>query len=531
MAIKPKQKLPRLQPCVNKRAQTIIATHLNMGCLAGASVDTVSTGFSLDSGGPILAQLDSTAPKTARTHDISHICDKGHILIPKPPGTLIEARDHIYEASFLPRGASSVYSDADGMWHTKVFPSETPSSRTDAVMLDTWITTALARHQDEAANREAKGDLAHSVESLVPILSVALHEVVRQVTHHCAERGITLEKIWRVYEELFQRVLKQMHQSVALQKTRTTIVQSELAEAKEELRSVRAQHPQDMHRVITELEATFTHNQGKFEADLEAADEDNNRLREDIINLDAEIGTWYPFFGRYKDSYIKNHLPDLHTDKVSKRRSVMEDAFRSRRCTGSRTAEAFQVEEVPPEIAIAKDFKRLLAVLAPDKRKLIGQELSNVMDASVGGKSDNGARKENSVQHAEQDPEEVATIRELRAEVNAQEARIRALRNEIAKIETIQAHDQTEQSLAAGKEAIRPMAAVDDDVGDVVPSTNDVSEKAVFRSSRQGMAPAESLKDRLKRALREEKESEAMRESRKTQYESQHEDEGSSDEA
>jgi len=419
------------------------------------SVDTLSSGPSYDVSGPVLAQLDSTAPRTARTHDISHLCDKGHILKPLPAESLIDERDHVYEAGFLPTGPLSVYDDRDGMWHTKVFPSSTPSSRTDAVLLDNWITNALGRRQTEAASLQVKEDLAQSVESLVPILSVALHEVVRQVTHHCAERGVTLDKIWRVYVELFQRVLKQMQQSLIDQKNRTSTVQGELSAAKEELGELRSEHPVQMHRVITDLEARFTSTQEAYEVELEDADEANTRLKKDIKTLQQELEIWYPTFEKYKESYIKHHVPEVSGDGSAPRRrssggggggeggGEQNVARRSSGMVKSSDADAakdgMEGEEIPPEVAIAKDFKRLLAVLAPEKRKLIGQELSFVMDPGAsgagkgGGKGDKDRKRKPQQSNANQEEQE--KLRNLKEEVTQQEERIRALREDIASLE------------------------------------------------------------------------------------------------
>merc|ERR1712125_187645 len=117
-------------------AQNIIKAHMH-------TVDTTSSLVSGPDIMPVLAQLDSTAPHTAVTHDISHLRDQSTCLRPLIPPSLIVEEDHVYESSFLPKDCTSVYSEADGLWHTKSFPSASPSSREDAVMLDAWITQAL----------------------------------------------------------------------------------------------------------------------------------------------------------------------------------------------------------------------------------------------------------------------------------------------------------------------------------------------------------------------------------------------------
>lgn len=478
-------KLPRLQPNVNKRAQQIIAQHMN-------SVDSNSSFFSLTQV-PVLTQIESTAPRTARTHDISHRYDKGSFLTPCIPASLVKEEDHMYEAGFLPTDTSSVYNERDGLWHTKVFPSSAPSSRTDAVMLDAWITRALERQQEtlESLEHGAKEDLAQSVEGLVPILSVALHEIVRQVMHHCAERGVALEKVWRTYVELFHRVLKQMQKSLQDQKQRTAEVQATLGQAREELHELRRSHPEHMHSVIADLEQGFTRRQHEYEDELVRREEENAQLKVDLRTHHRELELWYPGFGAYQDSYIKGHFPlrrrvslveQSPKSRLRRMRTARENAMSAfgmgstnegaRGHARSSDDEEKSEEEIPPEVAIAEDFKRLLAVLAPEKRKAIGQDLSFIMDPNVspsgrndkdprrgqtrgtnrsakkGGFGREGSQEEgfnasdwsnSSMSLGHKCSKEEENVEELRAEVKQQEERIRALREQIFRLEAEQA--------------------------------------------------------------------------------------------
>lgn len=441
------QKLPRLHPHVNKRAQQIIADHLNSVNSATSSVFTGTI--------PVLEQLESTAPRTARTHDISHLCDKPGFLTPRIPPSLIREEDHRYEAGFLSTGAHSFYNDRDGMWHTKVFPSNTPSSRTDAVMLDAWITRALRKQQDSLEqNSRSKDDLVQTVEASIPILSVALHEVVRQVTHHCAERGVALDKIWRTYVELFHRVLRQMQQSLCDQKQMTIEAQGKLDQVRVELQNLRKEHPEHMHSVIAELEEKFRSKQKQYEQDLTSFEEENMSLKTDMRNHHKELEIWYPQFAQYQDSYIKTHLPGAQKDGFKRRPTRLERKNRTK-SLGHILSEISQDpdldddipdDEIPPEVAIAEDFKRLLAVLPPDKRKIIGQELSHIMDAqgptSAGGKDNKRQLKKQqskSRRHQVQPGEDRDKVRELQTDVKQQEDRIKELREEIYRTETEQA--------------------------------------------------------------------------------------------
>ena len=60
-----------------------------------------------------------------------------------------------------------------------------------------WIGGSLAPAGGQVSLGEftTTDDLLQSAERLVPILTIGLHEVVRQASHSCAERGAVLEKV------------------------------------------------------------------------------------------------------------------------------------------------------------------------------------------------------------------------------------------------------------------------------------------------------------------------------------------------
>ncbi|CAE7897324.1 eryA [Symbiodinium microadriaticum] len=404
-----KAKLPKLQPNVNRRAQQIITAHMQLE--ERGEVGTVSTNSV-----PILSKLERTAPKTARSHDVSHLCDQPMHLTPSLPLSLIEEKDHVYESSFLPVDASSTYREEDGLWHTKVFPSDNPSSRTDAVMLDNWISKALEEVEDHLTETQrSRDDFADTVQELVPVLSVALHEIVRQVMHHCPERGAALQKIWRTYVELFERVLEQMRQSLKIHKERTGEIQQELKQANQEVKDLKREHPEQMHTIISELEAKFMQRQRNYEQDLQEAEEENLAAKTAIRTQHREMENWYPGFAHYQDSFVKNLLPQMENDGASAK------MFK----------ESATTEDAVPEVAMAEDFKRLLAALPPEKRKIIGKDLMGLIDG------DEVQRMQDDVpQSLEDQQQEIEEIERLQGELQKQEEHIKKLKLEIAQIET-----------------------------------------------------------------------------------------------
>jgi hypothetical protein len=343
---------------------------------------------------------------------------------------LIEEKYHIYETGFLPKDSSSVYYEHDGLWYTKVFPSQAPSSRTDAVMLDAWISKTLEQYQKTGAGG-AKEDLAKAVEDLVPLLSVALHEIVRQVTHHCIERGLVLEKIWRTYVELFDRVLHEMQAALKKEKQKTIEIHDVLMTARSDLDGLQRSHPEHMQNVITELEAQFTDRQRQVEEELNECTEENERLKRELRSQHSELGLWYPSFPLYQDSYLKNHIPHYSPHHSQAR--------------GALSGKKADDEETPAEVAIAEDFKRLLAVLAPEKRQAIGKELTFVLKTAAvstksekegkHGKKDHKTRLSQIVAEGQKHAEKEAKITALHEEVAKQEIKIQDLKSIIQELE------------------------------------------------------------------------------------------------
>lgn len=274
------------------------------------------------------------------------------------PGSRVLQSSH--SGSSRPIGASG---DAGGSKHLPaaiLFPANKPSSRADAAILDQWIGEALLGYAKRAG--KTKEDLAEAVEELVPILSIGLHEIVRQVTHHCVERGVVLEKIWRTYVELFDRVLKEMKASLRLHKGRTQRVQEDLDLANTELEELRRKHPQQMHKLTQTLEGKFTQRQVELEDQLKYRESENLALSQHLAEQRADVRSWFPLFERYANSTYKQLLTE---------RAPQNSA-------GTGTS---------PELAIAADFKRIMTVLPEDKRKQTGFFICSLLGLR-GGKGD-----------------------------------------------------------------------------------------------------------------------------------------------
>merc|ERR1740138_67338 len=147
-----------------------------------------------------------------------------------------------------------------------------------------------------------------AVEELVPILSIGLHEIVRQVTQHCIERGVVLEKIWRTYVELFERLLAETRALLKFHKDRTGQVQKELERTQSELHHVKRRHPEQIEKLSKTLLTKFSRRQEELELRLEQVQYDNKVLRQCLDDHNNNVSQWFPRLDKYKNSSLRISL-------------------------------------------------------------------------------------------------------------------------------------------------------------------------------------------------------------------------------
>lgn len=234
-----------------------------------------------------------------------------------------------------------------------LFPTNKPSSRADAVMLGQWVTTSLARYAEKMANtKEEPGDLPRMVDELVPILSIGLHEVVRQVSHHCLERGVVLEKIWRTYVELFERALAETRALLRYHKARTQRVDNELVRTSNELSEMQVRHPEQIDKLSKTLANKFAQRQEELEDQLKTLRHENSVLVQHLTEHGNNVKAWFPLFDYYKHSLYRATLQGTGPALPS---------------------------TTTPEARIAADFKRILTAMPVDGRRRVGFFVSSLL--------------------------------------------------------------------------------------------------------------------------------------------------------
>jgi len=234
-----------------------------------------------------------------------------------------------------------------------MFPTNRPCSRADAVVLNRWITHALGRYADKLSGSTSEdGNLSQVVDELIPILSIGLHEVVRQVTQHCLERGVVLEKIWRTYVELFERALSETRGLLRFHKSRSMRVHEEHARVDHELRSVTQRHPEQIEKLSKTLLNKFVQRQEELEEQLRSLKHENTVLKQHLDEHTNSVTAWFPLFRIYKTSMY-------HATLMS-------------------TVPAVPVNTTP-ESRIAADFKRIITALPVEGRRRVGLFVSTLL--------------------------------------------------------------------------------------------------------------------------------------------------------
>mmetsp|Transcript_65938 Transcript_65938/g.133953 ORF Transcript_65938/g.133953 Transcript_65938/m.133953 type:complete len:398 (-) Transcript_65938:38-1231(-) len=237
-----------------------------------------------------------------------------------------------------------------------LFPANKPSSRADAEVLDRWVSTSFqsyARRQRLDSKENLEEDLSKTVQELVPILSIGLNEVVRQVSQHCLERGVVLEKIWRTYVELFEESLSEAREALRRQKEKTAKCEAELQRIRDEATELKAKHPAQLEKLKQTLTTKFDQRQNELVQQLTNARSENRALKIHLEEQTAKQSAWFPLFSMYKDSKFRRALLGKAGADLPKNATV--------------------------EARLGADFRRILSSLPPDVRRRIGFFVSSLL--------------------------------------------------------------------------------------------------------------------------------------------------------
>ena len=147
-----------------------------------------------------------------------------------------------------------------------------PAGRKDAQALLKWLDSMLG----QVANNST--DIESILQSALSIYEVCFHEVVRQVSIQCKERGELISRVWKAYISLLERALRI---SQAAQ-------QSQLSKFKQEKETLKAKTSAELIRLKEELlEKNVIIN--NYNKKLQAKEEEMNRLEHNKQRLSHRL--------------------------------------------------------------------------------------------------------------------------------------------------------------------------------------------------------------------------------------------------
>jgi len=172
----------------------------------------VSTGTGRLGSQREVSYLSDGAPAAHAAHvPATVIPDAFQIMIESP---FPSREPHFYSLSGEDENWS--YNSSTRQFEAVLFPSKVPAGRRDVLLLHAWVNDMITRHKHTQSGKQHQQQRAHGDDGIEEeemlkdaqlLFSVAFHEIIRQVSVHCLERGYLMGKIWWSEMELFQRLI------------------------------------------------------------------------------------------------------------------------------------------------------------------------------------------------------------------------------------------------------------------------------------------------------------------------------------
>ena len=174
---------------------------------------------------------------------------KGHHLVESWP---VVPRDRgLHGIALHPEGrvigqTDLSYDAARETWDYKVFPSRLPASRQDVLLLREWLAEESARFSQKVPHEERQ-DAFLFAKRAQALYGRAFHELTRQVTVHCEERGSLMADIWKAHMLVTTQALESLKQQGGN-------LEEELGDLRDQAESYEEDTQRDLMRLETEVE-------------------------------------------------------------------------------------------------------------------------------------------------------------------------------------------------------------------------------------------------------------------------------------
>lgn len=277
----------------------------------------------------------NTAPSHAAVLPPSILPRDAHVVVSQP---LHFHRDAEFVTDELPQ--------LPAKWRATVFPSLRPTGREEVEHVERWLEQELAAHA--AAKRAARraegaagGDAARAgpdgappdsadatgrmaieedfvdagrISTLYRALSTGMHELCRQVTVDCADRGRVLWRVWTLACNTIERLLTLIDNARRAHRDMVANEQSRLMRAQREIDSLGAQLEAQCART-DEAEATVARLRGRYDGlVVEAA-----RLQRLASEVDALVESREQLDNLVQEMKAEAATKDASTEALSSR--------------------------------------------------------------------------------------------------------------------------------------------------------------------------------------------------------------------
>jgi len=259
-------------------------------------------------------------------------------------------------------------------WNADLFKQH-PASRQSAIQLDKYLTEMLEQlHESNATMIADSAPRVQHMRDCQCLYNLAMHEVTRQVSAHCLERGHLLAKLWVRSGEVFNTLMELFH-------NHNSNSQQRIADLEDELRRVRrgalitGRSAEQTLKAVTEgaqqiieghiAEQKQLHDEiMKLKKERYRAVSRTQKLEKDLDMAHDELKKTDFWEKMYKKCQLEqNRLKDeLTATKVALMEKVHEVAIlkESAGVLSSLTRTiAVQADDVPPMIGPGPDYQRL----------------------------------------------------------------------------------------------------------------------------------------------------------------------------
>jgi hypothetical protein len=264
--------------------------------------------------------LSKVPPKTA---DLSPMAKAS--VEPLPPRSIVPLQYHIREAMPVrppEQELGSYAADWDAyneMWQVTIFPAQRPEGREQVGHLRNCLNRML-NAEGEAAVRagilprgtapsllqilDGSPDADRTYRVLHSIYAAGVHELARQVSSNCAERGQLLINVWSSVEALRERMLQLREDRVHKAERETQKLHKELAQANERLQALELLEASNMAKTteiakITQSREQLLEMMRTLQAALTSLEEQLHSSLTSRKVAETKLRTWLPNYDAY----------------------------------------------------------------------------------------------------------------------------------------------------------------------------------------------------------------------------------------